>query len=177
MLWDYAYAAGPAVTSGPLWPAEAGLSRDTTRPTLVLFLHPQCVCSRATLYELEQVLSSVARRPAIYALIYRPASEPESWAHTDLWMAADAIDGIDVRPDVDGRVAAGFGAKVSGTALLFAPDGGRLFDGGLTGARGHVGPNPGASALAHLLTGDAATPIASRVFGCLLGTIANEAAE
>jgi hypothetical protein len=44
--------------------------------------------------------------------------------------------------DVDGREAKLFGAVVSGSTIVYAPDGELVFRGGLTIARGHEGRGP-----------------------------------
>ena len=53
----YGFKGDPQATTGivPQWPAESTIARLTERPTLVLFLHPKCPCSRATVGELERL--------------------------------------------------------------------------------------------------------------------------
>jgi hypothetical protein len=41
------------------WPSASGLTRDPSRPTLVIAAHPQCPCTVATLGELSRILAEV----------------------------------------------------------------------------------------------------------------------
>jgi hypothetical protein len=168
MLWAYADTPGPPATAKAMWPAGASFTRDTRGPVLVLFLHPQCPCSRATIGELARLLAGAPAPAAIYALVYRPADAEAGWERTDLWDSAAAMQGVHVMTDVGGAQARVFGAHVSGQTLLYSVTGSLLFSGGITGARGHEGDNPGRTALTSILAGE--TPGASRtpVFGCYL---------
>lgn len=168
LLWAYAGTPGPAATAQPIWPAGANFVRDTSGPALVLFLHPQCPCSRATLSELARLLVSPSRPAAVYALVYRPADEEEGWERTDLWHTAASIKGVHVMTDVGGAHARAFGARVSGQTLLYSASGTLLFSGGITDARGHEGDNAGRAAISAILAGERRGPIQTPVFGCYL---------
>src|ERR1700722_18065386 len=54
------------------WPWDTTVSRDATRPTLLLFLHPQCPCSRATVAELERLMARASGRLAARVLFVVP---------------------------------------------------------------------------------------------------------
>ena len=45
------------------WPQGTQLVRPEGQPTLVLFLHPKCPCSRATLAELYHLYASLEENP------------------------------------------------------------------------------------------------------------------
>ena len=53
------YALTPAVQQPlvTIWPAMSSISRVPGRTTLVMFVHPQCPCTRASLSELEQIIT------------------------------------------------------------------------------------------------------------------------
>ena len=167
MLWAYAGTPGPPAAALPAWPAAA-FARDAGKPALVLFLHPQCPCSRSTVSELARLLAEVHASPAVYALIYRPSDAKAGWEHTDLWDSAAAIPGVHVMTDDGGARAHVFGAIVSGQALLYDAAGALQFSGGITGARGHEGDNPGRSAVRELLNGGHPSTASTPSFGCLL---------
>lgn len=78
--------------------------------------------------------------------------------------------GAKVHLDAAGAEQLRFGARTSGQVLVYDADGRLALAGGLTPARGHQGPNPGAAALAALLTeGKSAMQDADwPVFGCSL---------
>lgn len=167
-MWAYAEKPGPPTTAGPMWPTAARLARDGHTPTLVMFLHPQCACSRASIGELGVLLARVSRPLVIHVVVYRPAGAAADWEHTDLWDSAKAIPGVHVTSDEDGAEARVFGALVSGSTLLYDADGGLLFNGGVTSARGHAGDNAGLDAVASLLTREGSAIQNTPVFGCLL---------
>ncbi|HEY8966270.1 MAG TPA: hypothetical protein VIM58_07500, partial [Candidatus Methylacidiphilales bacterium] len=93
-----------------------------------------------------------------------------AWRDSANERAARRIPGVAVVADPDGKAAALLGAKTSGEVLLFDGAGRLLFSGGITGARGHEGPNAGEAAVIALASG-AELPAASRrapVYGCSL---------
>jgi hypothetical protein len=110
---------------------------------LLVFLHPQCPCSRATIEELDRIVARTGARAAVRVWVLADPDRPEAWTKSGSWWAACAIPGVEVIADVRGEVARAFGATTSGTTLCYAPDGKRLFAGGITGARGHAGDNAG----------------------------------
>lgn len=168
MLWAFADTPGPAAAAKGTWPAGASITRDARGPVLVLFLHPQCPCSRATLGELSRLLAVAPAPAAIYAFIYRPSNADAGWEKTDLWDAAAAIRGVQVMTDVGGAQARVFGAFTSGQTLLYGANGALLFNGGITDARGHEGDNAGRTALTSILPGGHPAAIRTPVFGCFL---------
>ena len=69
-------------------PPKAGLSRATDAPTLVLFAHPQCSCTRASLGEFAEILARATTRPRTYIVFLKPVGFGVDWEKTDLWRAA-----------------------------------------------------------------------------------------
>jgi hypothetical protein len=168
MLWAYADTPGPPATADATWPAAASIAHDTGTPVLLLFLHPHCPCSRATIGELARLLARAHGPVTTYALFYRPAGAEAGWERTDLWDSAAAIPGVHVMSDERGAQARAFGAFVSGQALLYSAAGSLLFSGGITGARGHEGDNPGRTALTSMLSAERTDTNRTPVFGCYL---------
>ena len=84
--------------------------------------------------------------------------------------AFESIPGVRAVDDVGGGEAAWFGATTSGHAILYGADGGRLFSGGITAARGHEGENDGAEAVVRLVLqlGAGAQAATHPVFGCAI---------
>jgi hypothetical protein len=151
-----------------VWPSESSILRAAGRPTLLVTLHPRCVCSRATLEELKRLLAQVSDPIQVELLLYQPRNVAEPWPDTDIVRQARSIPGVTVRPDPDGVEAERFDMPVSGYTKLFAGDGRALFAGGITRSRGHIGDNAGRSAIASLLADR--QPMTSRtpVFGCAI---------
>src|SRR5713101_1730239 len=52
----YAGTPGRAGSPHANWPATCRLSLDCNRPTLLMFAHPRCPCTRASLGELELLM-------------------------------------------------------------------------------------------------------------------------
>jgi hypothetical protein len=168
-LWSYAYTAGPAAQAPASWPITSAIARDPVRPTLVMFVHPQCSCSVASVGELARLMAHEQGRVDAQVLVYRPAAEPPAWTHSDLWHAAEAIPGVRVFGDDEGAAAQDFGAVVSGDTFLYATDGRLVFSGGITIARGHAGDSAGRLAIQSWLDRPAETIAAvTPAFGCVL---------
>src|SRR5437773_2149652 len=140
-MLNYELTPAATRTAASHWPAATQICRDPSRPTLLLFLHPRCPCSRATLAEMERLIASCGDQFALQIVFVRPPGAGEAWEKTDLYRAAEKVSGATVRCDIDGMEAALFGATTSGEALLYAADGQLLFRGGLTPSRGHEGDN------------------------------------
>ena len=81
------------------------LALNADGPTLILFVHPRCPCTRASLSELERVLSSCQGSRRAYVVAYRPASAEAGWEHTDLWRTASKLPGVRLLSDADGTLA------------------------------------------------------------------------
>jgi hypothetical protein len=150
------------------WPAGSAIVRDEKRPTLILFAHPHCPCTQATLGELELLLARCGNRVGTQVWFIKPADVTDAWMDTDLWRKAADIPGVGVHRDEAGREARRFQVETSGQALLYDRDGRLLFAGGITLARGHAGDNPGRSALTALLENTLSGKIKTPVFGCSL---------
>jgi hypothetical protein len=136
------------------------------RPTLLVFVHPRCPCSGATIGELARILAKYHNRVTTAVFFYSPSTEAPEWHRTDLWLAASAIPGVRITEDLDGSAARMFGAYTSGETLLYTPDGRLAFHGGITPARGHEGDSAGQDAILSLLSGKPAASNSAPVFGC-----------
>jgi hypothetical protein len=169
-LWRYEGTPNTPASPPLAWPADARLPRQADLPTLVLFAHPRCPCSRATIRELAKLMTDCGGRLTATVLVLRPVDVPDGWERTDLWDRAAAIPGVSVRCDAGGAESRRFGAATSGQTLLYAPDGRLLFAGGITESRGHEGDNAGRSAVISLVKGrNSATQSAlTPVYGCPL---------
>jgi len=174
-ILDYQSRPGMAAEAPATWPAASRLPRDPALPTVLVFAHPHCPCTRASLGELARTLSH-ARRPvlAIVAFVVPPGENPR-WADTDLVRQAKAIPHVAVVIDQDAVEARRFGAHTSGQLLYYAADGRLAFAGGITPGRGHMGDNAGGDAVAALAGAPrpldhGADTTCTPVFGCALDT-------
>src|SRR4051812_9952620 len=156
---------GPVGPAGDRWPAGSRVPLAADGPTLVMAIHPGCPCTRASVTELARVLARGATPARADVLVYRPEGRDRD--DGPLVRRLAAIPGVVLRDDPGGVEAARFGALTSGTVAVYAPDGRRLYRGGITGARGHEGDNRGAEALAAALAGEP-TDAELPTFGCAL---------
>jgi hypothetical protein len=151
-LFQYEREPGAGALTTSTWPANSRVPRPSGQPTLVVFIHPQCPCSRATIGELDQLMAECSNRLSVLVYVYRPKGFSSGWERTDLWQRAAAIPGVQVVTDVDGSEARKFGARTSGQTFLFDPSGRALFQGGITAGRGHAGDNAGRAAVVALVS-------------------------
>jgi hypothetical protein len=138
---------------------------------LVMFVHPRCECSSATVGELAIIMAHAQEKLDAHVFFFLPAGEAAAWARTDLWNTASAIPGVRVQEDREGAIAQSFGSFTSGQTLLYDTQGRLLFKGGITAFRGHSGDNAGRTAITALLRGEAprnALPVMTPVLGCSL---------
>jgi hypothetical protein len=150
------------------WPGESTLPRPSKVPTLIMFVHPKCGWSKASVGELSTLMTSCHGQVNTYVLFLRPAGQATNWVQPDLWRQAAAIPGVSVAPDADGCEARLFRAATSGEVVLYGAQGRLEFQGGITFSRGHLGDNPGRSALEALIFHQPSQVTQTPVFGCPL---------
>jgi hypothetical protein len=166
VMFRYEWQAASTLEADGAWPREASLVHDGRRPTLVVFMHPQCPCSRASLVELTAILSRSKGRVACTVVFVRPSNFDEGWERTDLWKTAERLAGVKVEVDSSGEQARLFKARASGEAFLYDAAGRLLFHGGMTGSRGHEGDNPSRQAIVACIESGIAAREQSEVYGC-----------
>ena len=158
---------GQAALARASWPAGSGIVRTPDAWTLVMLVHPQCACSRASMKELAQIIEKSPRSLQTYVLVYRPHDFAPGWERTEVYRAAASLPRARVVIDEDGREAKRFGAFTSGQTFLYDAGGRLRFSGGITSLRGHGGANRGTAdviRLARAPAGKATHP----VFGCAI---------
>jgi hypothetical protein len=167
-LWAYETTPGIPAMPHEAWPANVSLVRDNHRATLVMMVHPNCPCSRASVGELEMLMSHRPNLLDAYVVFERMAGMAEDPATSDLWKSAARIPGVKIIDDAQGALPAKFHAQTSGQVFLYDASGSLRFSGGITESRGHAGENEGRTAIEAIL--NAQTPKLTRtpVFGCSL---------
>ena len=165
-LARYKSIAGSMAEAPARWPVATKLVRKGGRPALVMFAHPHCSCTRASLAELNRLAAE--RSFDTLVVFISPLGAPADFVQSDLWRSAAAIPRARVVRDEGGVEAQRFGAGTSGAALLYSGDGTLLFRGGITPARGHEGDSFGRERVLALLDGRPADRHDAPVFGCQL---------
>lgn len=124
-------------------------------PRLLLFLHPECPCSRATLEELAQIRPQVQLE---VVLSRQPSAE--------LLSRLSRFTGAELTPDPEGRQREIYQVWTSGQLIGYDAQGKLGFCGGITASRGQAGPSLGRANLLAWLNGQ---PVQEgSVFGCPL---------
>jgi hypothetical protein len=168
ILWRYSLTPGPGGTPSAFWPTQSRLGRKAGALKLVMVVHPHCPCTRASIGELEILMTQAQGQLDASVIFLKPPGFSDNWTKAALWRAAVAIPGVSAMID-DGHEARLFGAATSGQTMVYGSEGRLLFSGGITAARGHFGVNAGASNIAVLL--EQAAPRAAGktpVYGCAL---------
>lgn len=144
---------------------SALLSKESS--TLIMFVHPQCPCTRSSLTQLSELMRKCGSKLKPYVLLLSPSKVPQGWNRLALMNEIQAIPGITVLPDPDGAEARRFSVVTSGQTLIYGRDGRLIFSGGLTAARGETGSYP--LNIVHSLIESNRTGITKLpVFGCPL---------
>ena len=180
LLWLGAIASGlgalawydntPADPGQPAaeWPSGSTIDRSEHGMTLIMFAHPRCPCTRASLGELEKIVAHCPPTVTPWVVFFKPDGAEEGWEQTDLWRTAAAIPGAHVICDLGGAEARRFHATASGQTLLYSAGGELLFSGGITFARGHAGDNAGRTAIESFAAGNSPGYHQTPVFGCAI---------
>ena len=166
----YQYTPAQSNLAPDRWPLGTSCTLAADRPTLVMFVHPRCPCSRASLNELAILMTRCHDRLATQVLFFKPGTVETHWVHTDLWSSAEQIPNVVPRIDFEGNEQRYFNARTSGEVFVYLPTGDVLFHGGITAGRGHVGDNVGRSRLESLLLRDERAICTTPVFGCDLSS-------
>ena len=167
-LIKYQSTQGATGVSPQKWPEGAAVALNSHHDTLVMFVHPQCPCSKASIEELNRLLAQSHGNLSTHVFFVRPHGYSDDWAKTELWRSTAAIPNVSVHEDIDGAQARLFGAETSGHVLLYDTRARLLFSGGITGSRGHEGDNAGEEAIVSLASGETTGVTNTQVYGCSL---------
>ena len=165
---SYENTPGTAAHPAAKFPQSDLMQRRSDKPLLLMFAHPRCPCTRASLAELAQVALHCADKAEIMILFFVPKKAMPDWFQTELWQKAADIPGVVVMQDKNGAEAKRFHAETSGETILYDAQGKLLFHGGITAQRGHEGSNIGRIAIESLLNHQNSATNQTLVFGCSL---------
>lgn len=168
VLMGYQNAPGRAAEAPTEWPAASTLAPASEHGTLLVFAHPRCPCTRATMGELERLLRHAQDAVTTYVVFVQPEAYSRAWVHDDLWARANGMEGVTPVIDPEGVETARFGAFTSGQVLYYDATGQLRFAGGITGSRGHEGNNKGRQAVLQWIEHGRADRASTFVFGCAL---------
>ncbi len=152
----------------PIYPNNQQIIFDKTKDNLILFIHPFCPCSHATVNELKRVLAKTNANIAINVVFIKPKGL-KSIQQNDLYQEISQIKGVNIIFDRSNVLAGAFNINTSGSILLYDINGNLIFQGGITGGRAEEGDNLGKSRLIQALKNESGK-WQSPVFGCSLLT-------
>jgi hypothetical protein len=167
-LNQYANKAGTPATVASTWPVGSSLVLPNNMPTLVMFLHPMCPCSEASVAELARLLPSTLGKMRHVVLFYQPKSKTAAWTKSTLWQDVAKMPGVEIITDWDGLEADIFGSKTSGQVYVYDSNGVLAYSGGITPSRGHMGDSPGRAAILSIAKNQPNSIQTADVFGCSL---------
>ena len=159
---------GPVGQTPDSWPKNGVVALSAAQPQLIMFAHPKCPCTQASLGELEALAAQANGKFEATVSFYEPDSKAETWENTANVKSARSIPGVRVVFDKNGQLANRFGAQTSGQTVLYSPSGKLLFSGGITGSRGHLGDNLGFESILKLINTESASPVRTTAYGCEL---------
>lgn len=154
----YATTAGSVGDTPQVLPHDSKLPRNT----VLMFVHAECPCTRASLRELSELMRG-GNTPAM--LVVAPVTVGR-WEDSDAAQLAKGVPNLRVVFD-DGSEATRFGAQTSGYVAFYDAQGALQFAGGITGSRGHIGENVALASLRKLLSAHG-TAERHPVYGCPL---------
>ena len=153
---------GDARPAPSAWPEDTSLSLDSDAPTILLFAHPRCPCTRATIRQLATTPPDV--RDSLTLVLSGPRLR--TYENQPLATLANELLEAEIALDPTGAEARRFGAHTSGHIVVYSPSGQLLFSGGITPGRGHEGPTDALTAFTRALRDAEASTHPSLVYGC-----------
>jgi len=152
------------------WPSETHLSLTPGKTTVIAFLHPKCVCTKATV---NQLIHTLEAHPdaSLIAAVFTPKNlyDKQEWKENAYVRAIRTqVPNARIFYDEEGVEARRFGAFTSGSILVFDAKGKEIFQGGITDRRGGEKNNPGLQQFRSALTDgtDYSFNESAPVFGC-----------
>jgi hypothetical protein len=170
VLMAYKAQPGLSAVSPATWPKNDWLNLSSDKPLLVMFAHPRCPCTHASITELALLAAQANGCFDRAVVFYEPICDSAAWTNSSLVHDAQNIPGLRVIHDTKGLLAKLFGAETSGHTLVYNANGKLVFSGGITGSRGHAGDNVAFDSVLQILRNSSLTThlATAQVFGCSL---------
>lgn len=149
------------------WP-DADRNPTSAAYTVVVFAHPLCPCTRATLNKLHESITRFPDDRRIEVIFATAGLDSADVADSFNVRTARRLEGVEVRFDETGEIVRRFGATVSGEVFAFDREGRRVFHGGITTGRGHEGDSTSQREFERRICGRASDAFSAPVYGCLL---------
>lgn len=167
-LLQHTFQPAPTADVPPHWPTGAVSAPSSANFRIVVFAHPCCPCTHATLHKLDESLTRLPGDTSIRVVFVTSGLNPADISGSPGVAFARRLPGVELQFDQTGEISRRFHATVSGEVFAFDRTGRLMFHGGLTAGRGHLGDSVGQQQLESLLRGAARKPFKAPVFGCSL---------
>jgi hypothetical protein len=141
VLFEYELTAGPLTNTKRIFPNKTSIPLTHSRQNLILFLHPACPCSVATVEEFRELMREGEKDSMGTVVFFMPREKESEWSLMPIISSVKRIPNVSVLFDTNGGQAEIFGAATSGHVFVYDGRGILQFSGGITGARGHTGDN------------------------------------
>ncbi len=145
-------------------PTDSEIQISKSRPNLLVFLHPKCSCSHATLSELRGLLPDLGETSV--TIIFNNPNKELSWISGDLFQETKKLPNVKIFVDDGSLETLRFGVKTSGHVVLMNETGKAVFSGGITPMRGHGGENIGTNFIRSWIKGRGPASSITDIFGC-----------
>ena len=166
-LYQYQNKNGELGTSSSHWIESSNIHFEENKNNVLMFLHPYCPCSRASLNELAKILSHKIKPSTVKIILAKPESKDSNWVYeSPLYKITKELN-FQSLIDKNSHESKLFEAKTSGLVLIFNKDKKLMFRGGITDSRGHEGDNKGAQKALTILQSISSQSLEEFfVFGC-----------
>lgn len=171
VLFEYELTPSPLANTKRIFPHLSGVQLAHGRQNLVLFLHPACPCSVATVDEFHELMREGEKDSVGTVIFYMPPEMEGEWSVAPIIQSVKRIRNVSVEYDTDGSLAQTFGVTTSGHVLIYDGRGVLQFTGGITGSRGHSGDNHYLELAKQCILARKAKYTTTPVFGCSLRAI------
>ncbi len=149
----------------PPFIADASTNGSAKESTVILFYHPHCPCTKATVNNFKTISENIEARVHLLALAYRPKDSNETWIETEITKQLREL-GFEIATDTDGTFCRQFDVYTSGHILVYESNERLVFNGGITTSRGHEGSNYALADFLKSIDGSRDANSVWPVFGC-----------
>lgn len=168
VLFEYEMTAGPLGNSKRIFPEKSSVQLTHGRQNIILFLHPACPCSAASVDEFHELMREGENDSVGKVVFFMPVDRESEWSLLPLISSVKRIPNVSVTYDATGDQAELFGATTSGHVFIYDARGILQFSGGITASRGHTGDNKNLDIAKNTIIARSPKFATTPVFGCSL---------
>ncbi len=168
VLFEYEMTEGPLANSKRIFPEKSSVQLTHGRQNIILFLHPACPCSAASVDEFRDLMREGEKDSVGKVVFFMPPDQESEWSLLPLISSVKRIPNVSIVYDTNGAESDLFGATTSGHVFIYDSRGVLQFSGGITGSRGHTGDNKNFEIAKNTIIARNPKYATTPVFGCSL---------